>query len=778
MLALFLWWLATSAIGWLAWPLSASALPKTCGKGYPWARALGLILFSYLYWLCGVLGGLPNSTTYMWVVAGGFALLGLLCWARKRVELSVSLRQEWPHILTVEWLFALGLALYAAHKAYDPAIDHTEEPMDFAFLNACLRSPRMPPNDPWLAGHSISYYYFGYLIIALLTKLIGAPAGVGYNLGLAHTFAMTLVGGYALIYELLRLDSAKAQKHGRAVRIFSLLGGIALLLASNLEGPLELLRALGIGSEAFYRWLDVPGLAEAKPSGELLPGGAWWWWRASRITLDRNFLGRSPTVITEFPAFSFVLGDLHPHVMSLPYVLLALETSVALYLLGREGPETGRWPQGRLWAVPWIFGALGFLNSWDLPTLALVGLLAFSLGRWRGYASWRPWLRDSFTLGAWMGLGSVFLYLPFYLKLRSQAQGIGLAYYAKTPLKHYLLFFGLWLMPITAETLRELGNSLAIVPWRRLVSLWGALFLLPWLGTALLGGWGRLLLGLGMLAYVGPWLLLLQSGLLAASLINCFRALRAERECGGAQTLWYALIVVGLGLTYAAEFFYLRDLFDTRMNTIFKLYYQAWVLLGVGGVVAASRLWRARGRHRIVVWASALLLCACLYYPFAAAYTRGGGYRGQPTLDGTAFLRQESPGEYGAFLWLAEHARPEEVLVEAAGEDYYPSHNRLSSWTGLPTILGWIGHEAQWRGGDEEVLARLPDLEEIYTGRDREKVLSVLRRYGAIYLYIGEHEKATYDIGPERLEWYASFLELVYAQGDIRLYRVPAARPS
>ena len=779
--SLAMWWLATSAIGWLAWPLTASMFPQAPGRGYPWARALGLILLSYAYWLLGTLGGLPNNATSLWAVAGIFAVVGLISWACKRAELLACLRREWPHLLTVELLFALGFLLYATHKAYDPAIDHTEEPMDFAFVNAILRSPHMPPNDPWLAGHSISYYYFGYLITALLTRLTRLPAGVGYNLGLAHTFALTLVGGYALIDELIRLHDGEAQGHGRQTRLFGILGGIALLLASNLEGPLEFLRARGLGSEAFYRWLDVPGLVEAGPSGTL-PNGAWWWWRASRITLDRNFLGRSPTVITEFPAFSFILGDLHPHLMSLPYVLLVLGMSIELYFLGRPGPRltlsgAGWWRQRRYWAMPLIFGALGFLNSWDLPTLALIGLLAFCLGRWQGRASWRAWAKDGLTLGAWLGLGSVLLYLPFYLKLRSQAQGLGLAYYAKMPLKHYLLFFGLWLLPITVEALRGLKTLLATVSWRRLLSTWGVVFLLPWLGTALLGGWGRVLLGLGALFYAGPWLLLLQSGLLATLLINLWCALRSDSAMQeGAQLVWDGFLLVGVGLTYAAEFFYLRDLFGTRMNTVFKLYYQAWLLLGVGGIVAAFRLWRAGGWLRIAVWASVLLLCVSLYYPFAAAYTRGGGYRGQPTLDGTAFLRQESPAEYGAFVWLTEHARAGDVLVEAAGDDFFPSHNRLSSWTGVPTILGWVGHEAQWQGSDEEILLRLPDLDVIYASPDREQVMSALRRYRATYLYVGEHEREKHSIEASRLDWYASFLELAYAEGDVRLYRVPGLR--
>jgi uncharacterized membrane protein len=234
------------------------------------------------------------------------------------------------------------------------------------------------------------------------------------------------------------------------------------------------------------------------------------------------------------------------------------------------------------------------------------------------------------------------------------------------------------------------------------------------------------------------------------------------------------LVLVGLGLTYATEFFYLRDLFDTRMNTVFKFYYQAWVLLGLGGVLAAYRLWRSGGWQRgLYTVYGALLLCVCLYYPLAAAYTRGDGYRGPPSLDATAFLKSDSPAEYGAYAWLRQHARLGDVLVEAAGEDFVADHDRLSSWTGVPAILGWPGHEEQWRGDDVEIRKRLLDLDTIYTSAQADEILRTLHQYSVTYLYIGPYEREKYRISSGRLEWYASFLETVYAEEDIRLYRLP-----
>ena len=773
MLAPALWWLGLSALGWLTWPLAASVFERSPGKGYAYARVFGLLLLSYLYWAVGTVGWLPNTRTSLWTIAGILSLVCIVSWLRRRAELLEYLRSEWRHVLTIELLSLIVFALYAFYKAHDPAIDHTEEPMDFAFLNGILRSPRMPPNDPWLSGHPISYYYLGYLTVAAPIRLTGLPSGVGYNLGLAHTLALTIVAGYGLLYDLLNVRRDRGLLAGPG-SLFALMGGVAIGLAGNLEGILELPRALGFGGQRFYRWLAVPGLSEAQPTGTWLPQGNWWW-RASRIITDANILGRTPTVITEFPAFSFILGDLHPHVMALPYLLMALGVASVLYQGAREGLASSFWLQPRYWAMAWALGALGFLNSWDLPTILMVAALALLLGRCQGSVHPERRGRDCLLSLLWLVLASVLPYLPFYLQLSSQAQGLGIVHYAKTPLKHYLLCFGPWLLPILATSTARFWrlwerHGERIRPWR-LVGAWVGVSALPWLGTMVLGGWTRAFLGLVSLATAGPWLLLLQSALLTILGVDLFFSLRDRED---SESLFArSLILVGVGLTYATEFFYLRDVFNTRMNTVFKVYYQAWILMGVGAIWSIAYLWGSRGKARIVSYCSGLILVACLYYPIAAAYARAADYRGAATLDGTALLRLESPADYGAYDWLQEHAPPGAVLVEAPGEDYVASTNRLSAWTGIPTVLGWPGHEVQWRGDDREVRKRRADLQRIYSPADENQVLAVLREYGATYLYVGVFERGKYDLDEEDLAWYGSFLHLRYVEGDVRLYEIP-----
>ncbi|MBC7235782.1 MAG: hypothetical protein H5T69_08055 [Chloroflexi bacterium] len=768
--AWLLWWLAITLLGWGTWPIIHILFRHLTGRGLAYARLLGLLLVNYSFWLLGMLGLIPNAGGWLWVMAAGWIVVGSISAIAQRHALGPWLKANWRHTLAIELLFAGTMALYALHKAYDPAINHTEEPMDLLFLNGILASPRLPPRDPWLSGFAISYYYLGYFTVASLARLTGVSAGIAYNLGLAHTLALFVVGGYGVLYDLL---GSEGRTHPRRPGLLAAAGALLVAFAANLEPFLELVRAWGVGSAAFYRALGVAGLEGPALGKSWLPQEPWWWWRASRVIQDENPLGKNPTAITEFPAFSFVLGDLHPHVLALPFVIVAFGLVLVLYLHGRR-PDI-KLGLGELILLPLILGALGFVNSWDLPTYLALWVAAHALGRWQRGEKRLKALRDVLLLGGYLALAGILLYLPFYIGLQSQAQGIRPTYYTKTSLGEFLLCLGGWTLPIVGVAAldwqrlrREQG-----VPAYELALVWTGIFLLPWAITWLLGGWGRVLIGVLMLFTAGPWVPLLQSGLLAILALELGHAPHSAPERSAGWFVERLALLTGLGLTYLVEFIYLHDAFDTRMNTVFKLYYQAWVLLGIGGVLAMRTLWRAGRGWRFLSLVDGALLIASLYYLPAASYTKAEGYRREPTLDGTAYLERTNPPEYGVLQWLQEHARPGDVLALAPGEEYDASTSRLAAFTGLPTILGWPGHEVQWRGDEAEVRQRLADLETIFTSGDRERVLELLQRYKVTYLLIDPWAIERYKLTDAQVTTLDAFLILRYRNGPYRLYAVP-----
>ena len=241
MLNAVLWYLSLSVLGWVTFPVVFRFLHRLPDRGYTVSRAFGLLLWAFLYWLLGSYGILANDSAGL--IFAFLVLAGASIWAWRRLpkgEMLAWLRNKLAFIATVELLFLLTFAAMVYLRASNPNIDHTEQPMELAFINAILRSPAMPPHDPWLSGYSISYYYFGYVMVAMLAKVSGAVAGIAFNLGLAMVFAMAALGAYGLAYNLLVLKRPRAK---RANRWAALIAPVFVLILGNMEGLLELLHS-------------------------------------------------------------------------------------------------------------------------------------------------------------------------------------------------------------------------------------------------------------------------------------------------------------------------------------------------------------------------------------------------------------------------------------------------------------------------------------------------------------------------------------------------------
>ena len=203
MLAFLSWYLLISLVGLLAFPLAFRLLPHLADRGWALARALGLLLWTYVFWLLASLQVLQNNAGGGIIALFTLAALSGLALRGRWEQLRAWLRREKRQILTTELLFLAAFAAWALVRALNPDVTGTEKPMEQAFINAILRSPGIPPNDPWLSGYAISYYYFGYVMVALLIRLTGVETGIGFNLAVASWFALSALGAYALLYSLL-----------------------------------------------------------------------------------------------------------------------------------------------------------------------------------------------------------------------------------------------------------------------------------------------------------------------------------------------------------------------------------------------------------------------------------------------------------------------------------------------------------------------------------------------------------------------------------------------
>jgi YYY domain-containing protein len=823
----FRWWLAIEAIGLVALPLTLLLFRSLPGRGYAFAKPLGLLLIGYLFWLTLTLHVLPNRPgSIVWVMLV-VLLVDYFILRRRWAELWRAILERRGFVIACEIVFFAGLFVAGHIKSQIPEIQATEKPMDFMFLNAASRSTYYPPDDAWLAGYGVSYYYFGYVISAMLGKLAAVSTSVAFNLALAGTAALAATAAFGLAYEIAMSARRAAFRTAVVVGV----GAIALVtLMGNLEGVLEFGAANDALPQSVVDAVDIANLEDARESHSCLApvlcmkyptdsSDFWWWWRATRISPDAG-------TITEFPFFSFILGDLHPHVIAIPFVLLAFGLGLSLWR-NEAALNLGSWRRAPplLLLSSIVVGGLAFLNTWDLPTFGfLIALLVLA----RNAMSQRDLfesLGDSVAFLAPLAGLALVLYAPFYVSFSSQAGFVDAVTNGATRPVQSVLFWApllalslplpLYLLLMDPEAFRGRRILLSAALPVALMVLWVLLIVVRhgagdvghaisargwnWLTPMVFGGalvttmlalWAALTSPPGPLSPRGPGDPEVEgSASQAASSSWASSPLLARSGVGGevaATVPVLAAMTAALLLIFGAEFFFVTDVFGSRLNTVFKFYYQAWLLLGVSAAAAAwlfvDQLKREsspalRTLQRGWVGLAGLVVAAALLYSLGAILSRTDGLsRGPRTLDGLAYV-DNTPMASDLHLaeWLRANAGQHERIVEAPGGQY-SSGSRVSAWSGVPTVLGWRGHEKQWGRNDATLAQREAAVETVYKTTSLEEALAILQQYGVTYIVVGTIERQTYP--PGGLQKFEGGLQSVVSSGNSMLYRLPPTQPA
>ncbi|TAK24717.1 MAG: hypothetical protein EPO26_05760 [Chloroflexota bacterium] len=776
------WWVALQVFGLAALPVALRVFRNLPDRGFFLARPVGLILTGFIYWHAGTFGILRNTWESVVAILIIVAAIGWLGCRSQIRHLGDLLRERRAWLVTTEALFTVAFLVWVAIRAFDPDITATEKPMELLFLNGVLRSPFFPPIDPWLSGFSISYYFFGYLIAGMLASLTATPAQVAFNLMLPSLFALSATGAFGIGLALAHGGSPR-----RGSR-FAIAGGLitvaTTLLVTNLEPVLEVLNANRLLSPDIQRYFAIKDMPNAYQSARFFPSDNWWWFRATRVIGTTVGDGRAPAAdytINEFPFFSFILGDMHPHVLALPFLFLAI--GIALNLARAPGTIT----LASLRRDPWFVGSvgiaiggLGFLNTWDMPTMlfVLAGAFAIRQLRERGVFDIRS-IRE-IALG-FVGATAlcIALYLPFYLTFRSQAAGLGVVI-TKTQFHHFLLFWGPTFALLVVYLLTGLYEARRDGP----PNAWYQ-SRITWLLVTILAA-VAVIVQAPVVAATVP--------LIAAALaiVTWHGARAVAAPSSGAESadgnnspiespLAAFIALTGFLLVLGCEIVFIRDFFGNRMNTVFKLYYQAWVLLAIASGFAIPQLIaRAREVRRPLTRATVsavgavivIAYAATLLYPIGAVLDKTRDFGHAATLDGIAFWGRSRPDELAAIRWLRRTVVGAPVIVEATGGSYRQEFGRVASMTGLPTLLGWDYHEQQWRGTFEEAGARKPDIDLIYRSNESRQVLQILAKYNATYVFVGQTERDVYGRQGADLERFGQFMDVAFRSGAVTVYRV------
>lgn len=809
------WWLAASLMALLGWPILWRLAPHLADRGYGLARVFGLLLVAYGAWLLASLRLVPFGRGSLLLGFVALAVASALALRGRWQQLGSYVRSCWPALAGGELAFTLGFALCLGMRLVNPDLWHPtfggEKPMDFAYLNAVIKSDYFPPYDPWFAGGSINYYYFGFVLVATLVKLTGILPANAFNLALALWFGLLCQATFSVAYNFFLL------RPGSPVRIRKVAlaaGGLAVVLvalAGNLDAVVQLRDALWKASGVTFQ-SGIPLLAgAARAVGGLVAlargGGTldFDFWRSTRLIGPED-----PGPIHEFPFFSFLYGDLHAHLLALPFTLLVLGLTLELLRSRRlrgllSGPLNRDWPPaGELARFALLLallglslGALRATNTWDFPTyLAVVALGLACLLRPLQRAQALTSVAVVLGCGAIVATSSSIFFSPFIERYQLFYGGLE-AGKARTAVHQFLLINGFGLFILASALLFRLGRRMQqseISTLKSDIPHYGLALPMPvprstewgWPGgfvaVALLG-FALTMVGLGTLAVI--------MALLIGLVVLVWLRWRSSETIFAAGLAALALLLLGVPEIVALK----GDV--GRMNTVFKFYYQSWVLLGLVGALWLVRLVARRPRlwpcssswHRIWLAGAVALLAAVLVYPLLGTPVKlsarfGPSSAGSLTLDGMAFMQSAAyrdrdrdaqlPGDYAALRWMQEHVPGSPVVLEA-NTGLYKWGSRVSIYTGLPTVVGWDWHQKQQRVAMAGAVdQRLRDVRTIYESSTMEPVLPLLRRYGVKYVYVGPLERIYYSPGGlQKFERPPSeVLELVYQAEGVAIYRL------
>jgi len=456
-------WALVEVLGLLCLPLTITVFHNLPDRGWAFSKAIGIALLAFCVWLpLMYVQVLPFSQLFIAVVLLILCAFSIVGFVRVRQALVALVRAHIFYIIVCEAVFLGMVFMLGWIRSYGPNIQNFEMYMDEGFLAAIMRSPHFPPNDMWLSGYPINYYYYAHFTIAMLAKLLGQSPSFGFNTGTCIFFGLTAVNLFGVTSNVV--SWARYQRRSRVV-----VSGTS----ERRLWPTFLRRRQTTGNsqhqESYSDQPDrvLPSLSGAIPfglltilMGEVLGNLAstqqWWkahddlppeyWFNTTRI-IDKT--------INEFPASSFLLSCFHAHVLALAFTIVAIALAFNLFLeYGGDGKGRGLRVFGSGWRLPFnlgvtalILGGLFTMNGWDFPTYLTLAIICIGLQQWMAYQSrFRiDLVLDVFTVVAALTALSFFLYAPFYLSFVSPSQGIGIVSAAdRSAIGDEVLIYGLF----------------------------------------------------------------------------------------------------------------------------------------------------------------------------------------------------------------------------------------------------------------------------------------------------------------------------------------------
>lgn len=758
------WWMVILVLGLCFLPVSNKLFSSFKDKGYLFSKTIGIAVTGYIMWIFSSLHIMKFTESSCIISLGlGLAINIAILYYKKRKNgnfLDINIIQQGDMKLFVkeELLFFVVFLAFTYIRGFKPEAYGTEKFMDYGFMTSMMRSEYMPPQDFWFSGTSLNYYYVGQYIATFLTKLSFVEVTHGYNLMLMMVGAFAFVLPFSIVFNLMHYTN----KQGRSIKAWiptlsGVLAGIAVCIAGNMHYPI-------------YRWI-LPFIRK-----EQYP--IYWFSDPTR------YIGYNPDTndktIHEFPSYSFVLGDLHAHVINIMFVLTILAILIAWLHTHNQEKDRAKeltikdeiFNPGIL-MITFFIGLFHTTNFWDFPIYYVVSgaVILFSnmiVYNFKGKAYWLTAIQ-----GVFIFLMAEVLFLPFRWNF-DQISSLPCIATNHTPLYQLAV---LWGLPIATVVF---FISCVIANHRRN-------------SRQLLLNSGKKNNGKNNVGNNARNNVRQNENNNINNKVknNAIKDVKVPAIISFMKSLEVKelfIITIGLcamGLILLPELIYIQDIYSgdyKRANTMFKLTYQAFIMFGIcfGYIIPRLLLFGKTLLQRAGALISLVLLILTVFYAGYAVKAWYGdisdekGYKG---LDAAAFVEEDMPEDYLAIKWLNDNVSGSPVVLEANGESY-SDYQRVSVITGLPTLLGWRTHEWLWKSRTDILNERAADIQTIYTSENLNEVKDLVDRYDISYIYLGKLEYRKFnDMNLELLQSLGSTVyESIDTYNGHRTYIIKVSR--
>jgi YYY domain-containing protein len=820
---IFSWWFFIEIIGIVTVPITLLIFHRLFGKaggggegglrggdgGYCTSKLLGIILVTYFSYILGRFNLLPFTRGTIFLSFILVALISAIILRSKNLHrdtiISTLKSSAFKRaVIKSELIFLVAFLFFLGIRAYVPDIKGGETAYDLAYLNTLIRTNELPPTHPWFSQVSLeNYYYFGHFLIAVLSKFSGISANYSYNLGLVTIMALTCLLTFGLTYNLTRKS------------LYALIAIFLVAFSGNIFSFLQVVNYVHPEINTYVKFYEPP-----KHGDFFQKAIDYNWWHPSRII---------PWAIHEMPYWTFIWGDLHGHFIALPLRLLIFTFLLNFFLSRNSGFRIfGEATIEKIFHIFFLAVSIGFIfptNIYDFPFIALIIILTFILHDYINLKKENQLsIRKLFTpllISLFVILLSLLLYSPVVFQLLQHIQdpivkilpheehpllntgppnSIRLEVF-KTSLYHFLLVFSLEvfliflflsklyyelffkgkgymymriLFSVSLLIYLTLFFSVFLNYFSRMEEFYSSLSVNPFSINSLLYDFQLLII---LIPIIGGSILLLIFN-------KHFKILSQETK--------FVLFLILSGALIAL----LTEIVNVEGRYVFmnKIYGEIYILWGISSAYILYFFGRKffSLRYIPITLITIFLLLSYTIFPILTTIQKTNVFkpsygRTYLTLDGYDWLeRERHEADYEAIKWLNKNVNDMGIILEVPGRDYQYT-SRISVFTGLPTVLGWIDHMELHLAISRKNISKIShEIDQIYDTKNNVEALMLLKKYNVEYIYVGELEHEYKGIyirdkidrkeyskeGLEKFDKFPEFYEKIYDKLGVKIYKV------